>query len=78
MAIEFGINGYFRMSFINVVTEQPVADWIEKGILDNLQQGEYTIGMASKHVYDINDLQNPVYKFELEATTNLEYEFEEF
>jgi hypothetical protein len=47
------------------------------GILDNLQQGEYIISIDRKLIFDINDLQTPLYKFSLDATDAVDYEFDE-
>jgi hypothetical protein len=77
MAVEFQINGLYEMSFHNVHTGEEVDQETEKGILDNLQQGEYVISMNDKNVLDINDLQNPVYKFELDPTDSINHEFDE-
>ena len=77
MAVEFQINGFYEMSFHNIHTGEEVDQETEQGILDNLQQGEYVISMNDKNVLDINDLQNPVYKFELDPTDAINYEFDE-
>ena len=75
--IELHINGYFEITFLNPITKQPMEDDIQLGIMDNLQQGEYLIGMNSKTVKDINDLDNVLYTFELDPTENTSYEFDE-
>ena len=78
MKIQVNVQGYFDMTFLNVHTDEQIKEEdILQGILDNLQQGEYIIGFASRFVYDINDLQNPLYKFELEVTDSVEYDFDE-
>ena len=77
MAIEFNINGLFNMTIYNYHTETEVETDIEQGILDNLQQGEYVISIDRKLIFDINDLQTPLYKFSLEATDAVDYEFDE-
>lgn len=77
MAVELQINGYLHLTFMNVHTGEDVEEDIEQGILDNLQQGEYLISLANKTVLDINDLQNPIYKFDIDTTDALEYEFDE-
>lgn len=76
MAIEFNISGYYDMSFHNVHTGEEVGVETEQSILDNLQQGEYVISMNDKTVLDINDIYNPVYKFELDPTDSINYEFD--
>ena len=80
MNIQLNINGYFSIEFYYLnnskVGEHKDED-ILQGILDNLQQGEYIIGMGSRNVFDINDLLTPIYKFELETTDSVEYDFEE-
>ena len=75
--VELHINGYFEITFLNPITKQPVDDDIQLGISDNLQQGEYLIGMNSRTVKDINDLDNVLYTFELDPTDNVSYEFDE-
>jgi hypothetical protein len=77
MAIEFSINGLFDMTIYNYHTETEVEQDIEQGILDNLQQGEYVISIDRKSIFDINDLQEPLYKFSLDATDAVDYEFDE-
>jgi len=51
---------------------------ILKGILDNLEQGEYLLGITTGKIYDINDMQNNPYTFTLESSGSSEYEFDEF
>jgi hypothetical protein len=75
--VELYINGYFEVTFLNPVTKEPVDDDIQLGIMDNLQQGEYLLGMNSRTVKDINDLDNVLYTFELDPTNNISYEFDE-
>jgi len=77
MTLELNINGYFDFTVCGLGTETPVDNETAQGVLDNLQQGEYIIGMRSRTISDINDLQNPIYSFVLEATSNTEYEFDE-
>jgi len=50
---------------------------IEQGVFDNLQQGEYVINLKERLIYDINDLEEPIYKFTFDVNENTEYEFEE-
>ena len=78
MTLELNIQGYFDFTVCILNTEIPVDDDIAQGVLDNLQQGEYVIGMRSRTISDINDLQNPLYSFVIEATNNVEYEFDEY
>ena len=76
MAIEFSVNGFFDMIIYNYYTEIEVEQDIEQGILDNLQQGEYVISIDRKLIFDINDLQKPLYKFDLDTTDAVNYEFD--
>jgi len=48
------------------------------GILDNLQQGEYIIGIKSRTIFDINDLLTSLYSFVMEATNNTKYNFDKY
>ena len=75
--VELHINGYFELTFLNPVTHEPVDEDFQLGIMDNLQQGEYLIGMESRTVKDINDLDNVLYTFDIEPTNNVAYEFDE-
>ena len=79
MYIELHIDGLFEMSVFYLdgkeVGQHKDKD-ILKGILDNLQQGEYVIGFNSKNIHDINDLENPIYTFELGTTDNMDYMFD--
>ncbi len=77
MAIEFSVNGLFDMTIYNYHTETEVEQDIEQGILDNLQQAEYVISINKKLIFDINDLQTPLYKFSLDATDAVYYDFDE-
>ena len=78
MAVELRIDGYFEMTFYNVHTGEAIVEKdIEQGILDNLQQGEYVIGIDSKEIHDINDLHTPLYRFELVVQDSTEYDFNE-
>lgn len=76
MAIEFSVNGLFEMTIYNYHLETDVESDIEQGILDNLEQGEYVISIDKKLIFDINDLQTPLYRFSLEATDNVDYDFD--
>ena len=75
--VELHIDGYFEITFLNPITKEALDDDIQLGIMDNLQQGEYVIGMNSRTVKDINDLDNVLYVFELDPTINHTYEFDE-
>ena len=77
MAIELNVQGYFEMTVCLVGTEVPVEKEIEQGVLDNLEQGEYLIGIRDRTIMDINDLENPIYSFVMESTESSEYEFDE-
>ena len=74
--VELEINGFLTMHITNMLGE-PVEEDIEQGILDNLQQGEYLIGIQSLTIMDINDLETPIYKFTLESGEFCEYNFDE-
>jgi|TARA_R110000796_G_scaffold57253_2_gene132166 hypothetical protein len=78
MTLELKVDGYFDFTVCSLGTEVPVDDETAQGVLDNLQQAEYTIGMRTRTIFDINDLQNPIYSFVIEATNNTEYEFDEY
>jgi hypothetical protein len=78
MSIKLKIDGYLNMT-IKYLNGQSIAikdKDIEEGILDNLQMGEYVIGFEDRCIYDINDLDKPLYRFELEPTHDIEYEYE--
>lgn len=78
MTLELKIDGYFDFTVCSLGTEIPVDEETAQGVLDNLQQGEYLIGITSRTISDINDLQNPIYSFVIEATNNVEYDFDEY
>jgi hypothetical protein len=48
----------------------------KKQVLQNLQNGEFVIGLASRSVYDLEDLLTPIYTFEFDVIDG-EYEFED-
>jgi len=76
MNIELGINGFVEMIIYNYHTKEQIKekDTIQ-GILDNLQQCEYTISLKEKVIVDINELSNPLYSFEIVPTCSISYEF---
>ena len=80
MAVELSINGLFKMTFFYMngkqVGQHKDKD-IELGILDDLEMGEYVISLDKKEVYNINDLETPIYTFVLDPTDNVEYDFDE-
>ena len=78
MTIEFGISGFLELTICTLNTDIPVDNETGLGVMDNLQQGEYTIGIRDSTICDINNLSEPLYSFILEPTNNVEYEFEEF
>lgn len=78
MTLELNIQGYFDFTVCIIGTEIPVDEETAKGVLDNLQQGEYVIGIRSRTISDLNDFQTPLYSFVLEATNNVEYDFDEY
>ena len=74
--INLDVNGSFIMNITDMLG-QAVEEDIEKGILDNLEQGEYVIGFDSKTIMDLNDLLTPIYKFTLEVGDCTDYVFSE-
>jgi hypothetical protein len=78
MTLELNINGFLDFTICTLNTEVPIDEETAKGVLDNLQQGEYVIGIRSRTITDINDLQTPLYSFVIEATNNVEYAFDEY
>lgn len=75
MKTEISINGYFELIVCILDTEIPVDEETSQGVFDNLELGEYVIGIRTRHILDINNLNNPIYSFVLEATDSTEYEF---
>lgn len=75
MAIEFSVNGYFCMIIYNYYTEIEVEQDIEQDVLDNLQQGKHVISIDKKLIFDIDDLESPLYKFDLDIANEVSYEF---
>jgi hypothetical protein len=78
MTLELNIQGYFDFTICILNTEIPIENEIALGVLDNLQQGEYMIGIGSRTIFDTNDLLTPLYSFVMEATNNTEYNFDEY
>lgn len=70
------ISGYFDFTVCTLGTEVPIDNETAQGVLDNLEQGEYVINIRDRLIFDINNLQNPIYSFILEATDSTEYDFE--
>jgi hypothetical protein len=75
------INGSLELTIVDTfgtpLRNTKVGRDIERGVFDNLQQGEYIINLKEKLIYDINNLQEPIYKFTFEVNEDTEYEFEE-
>ena len=78
MTLELNIQGYFDFTICILNTEIPIENEIALSVLDNLQQGEYIIGIRSRTIFDTNDLLTPLYSFVIEATNNTEYNFDEY
>jgi hypothetical protein len=74
--INLVIAGAYEISVCNLGTVQPIDRETEKGVLDDLQMGEYVINMSAMTIDSIQDL-NPVYSFIIANTEGVEYEFEE-
>lgn len=74
---EMTINGAFEFTVCILNTEVPVDNDIAEGVLDNLQQGEYIVGIRTRKIFDINDLTEPLYSFVLEPTDFTDYDFDE-
>ena len=77
MAVELNINGNVNLTFKHINSNDEVNSEIEKKILNELQRGNYIIGINDKHVFFIGDLLKPIYSFEIETTDYLEYDFDE-
>ena len=75
MTTEISINGYFELTVCILNTEIPVDEETAQGVFDDLELGKYVIGIRTRHILDINNLNNPIYSFVLEATDSVEYEF---
>lgn len=76
MTTELNINGYFNFTICILDTEIPTDNEIAQGVLDNIEQGEYVINIRDRYIFDINNLNNPLYSFILESTDNVEFNFE--
>lgn len=77
MAIELIISGSLEMTIFDARGYE-VDEETALSIMDNLQQGEYVIGINSREIKDINNLEDALYTFELDATEQTEYDFDEF
>lgn len=66
------IQGYFNIVFYK--NNKEVSELEEANILTKLQQGEYTIGMESRNLF--NENYQVIGYFELSPTENTEYNFE--
>ena len=75
MTLELNINGYFDLTVCILGTEIPVENKVGQEVLDNLQQGEYLLGIRSRTILDTNF--DPIYSVIIEATDSAEYEFEQ-
>ena len=78
MAIELMVNGYFSMDIYNAETKEAISADEEKKVLSKLQYGELCIGLDSKGIVGLDDLQKVLYTFSLETQCSTEYEFDEF
>lgn len=76
--IEISINGYFKMNITHYGNGKELDKNEEKEVLSMLVSGDYTIGINSMTIKALNgSINTPKYKFTLEATNDVEYEFEE-
>ena len=76
MAINLVVAGAYEISVCICGTDIPVEREIEKGVLDDLQMGEYVLNMSNRTIDSIQDLE-AVYSFKIVNTEGVEYEFEE-
>lgn len=76
MSINLVVAGSYEISVCLSGTDIPVEKDIEKGVLDDLQMGEYVLNMSNRTIDSIQNL-NPVYSFVIVDTEGVEYEFEE-
>ena len=74
--IEFSVNGIYDMTILDFASKKEVEPWIAQGVSDNLQQGEYVISINTNLIYDINNMERPLYRFSLDATDHVEYNFD--
>ena len=68
------IQGTFLMSFYHL-DDTPVGEQLSVNITDKLREGIYLLGLNSKTVCHIDDLQTPLFKVELDVTSDTEYDF---
>jgi hypothetical protein len=76
MAIELNIQGYFDMTIYDMNGFE-VSEEKEKEILSKLQSGEYLIGINSGIISSIEGLSTPLFKFEIDPTDAVDYDFDE-
>ena len=77
MELHLTINGSLKLVILDYYSEQPLDEETTLSVFDNLQQGEYIISLRDRNIFDINNLSNPLYKFDFEVLEDTEYEFEE-
>lgn len=73
--IELSINGYFHMT-IQTLDGFHVSDGVAQEVLEHLKSGQYVIGIESRDIRNLDNLQEPLYRFSLMATDSSEYDFE--
>lgn len=77
MALELSINGSYDITIVEIKTKIEVSKNKEVEILRKLQSGEMIISMNNRTIAELENLQNPIYSFEMDVNDETEYEFDE-
>lgn len=68
------INGYVNLEITNL-DDSPIGDDLRDDILKKLQEGSYIIGLSTRLIFHIDNLNKSIFKFEIITTDALDYEF---
>lgn len=70
------INGYFDLTFFKISGREVMDDKEVEEIITKLQNREYLLGMESRTIKSIDDLDTVLYTFKKTPTTDVNYDFE--
>jgi len=70
------INGYFDLTFFKISGREIMDDKEIEEITTSLKNGDYLIGMETKTIKSLDDLDTVLYTFKITPTIDLRYEYE--
>ena len=77
--MEVLLNGAISLFILDIVSGKPLNETksgreIEEGVFDDIELGNYIIGLRDRTICSIDDLETVLYKFDFEVV-DMEYDF---